>query len=237
MDIDIEEAVTYPTESDDWVVTVLIGGVLTLFSFLLFPIFLVTGYVVSVIRAGIADDPEPPTFNDWGTLLVEGFVGFVVTLVYQLVPLIVFGVTVGGSILALLTGSDVGAGLGIFGLLGGMSLGVLLSLAFGYFGVIGLANYAHERRFGAAFDVGVVRSVAFDGAYAVPFLYGVVLLIVAGILTSVLSFVPLLGQIVGVFVAFYAQIAAARLWGLGYAASRDLTAGRDSEVDDAAPVA
>jgi len=236
MDIDIEAAVTYPTESDDWVLTVLIGGILALFSFLLLPLFLVTGYIVRVIRAGIADDPAPPTFDDWGTLLTEGFVGFVVTLVYQLVPLIVLGVTVGGSILALLTGSEVGAGLGIFGLLGGMSLGLVLSLVFGYFGVVGLANYAHERRFGAAFDVGLVRSVALDGDYAVPFFYGVALLLAAAVVTSVFSFVPFLGQIVGVFVTFYAQIGASRLWGLGYAASRDLAGDRDSGIDDATTV-
>jgi len=236
MAIDIEEAATYPTESDDWVKTVLIGGVLALFSFLLIPLFLVTGYLVRVIRAGINDDPEPPVFDDWGTLLVEGFAGFVIGLIYQLIPLIVFGVTVGGSIMAMATGSDVGAGLGIFGLLGGMAVWFVLALVFGYFGVVGLANYAHEGRFGAAFDFGVVRSVALDGAYAVPFLYGVGLLIVASIVTGLLNMVPILGAIVGVFVSFYAQVAAGRLWGLGYADSRNLAVGQEPDVDGTATV-
>ncbi|MEF8856268.1 MAG: DUF4013 domain-containing protein, partial [Haloplanus sp.] len=97
MAIDLGWVVTYPMNSDDWVKTVLIGGVLTLLSVFIVPAFLVYGYVLRVLRAGMAGEEEPPVFDDWGTLLREGVLAFVVVLVYQLIPLLVMAVTVGGS--------------------------------------------------------------------------------------------------------------------------------------------
>jgi hypothetical protein len=234
MAIDIEAAARYPMESDDWTTTVLIGGLLALFSFLLVPLVLLYGYLVRVIRAGIDDDPEPPTFGDWGDLAVEGLVSFLIILVYQLLPIVVFAVTVGGSVLAFASGSDAGVGLGLAGLLGGLSLTLVLTLVFGYVGIIGVANYAHEGSFGDGFDLDVIRDVALDGAYAVPFVAGVGFLFVAGAVASFVASIPLLGVlgILGAFLTFYAQIAAGRLWGRGFADARGLDAvGTDDRFD------
>lgn len=222
MDIDFESALTYPMESENWIVTVLVGGLLTLFSFLLVPIFLVYGYVLRVFRSGIAEDAEPPVFDDWGELLVQGLVAFVVILVYMLVPLVVFGVSVGGAVLGFVTGSDAGVGLGIVAILVGGLVSTVLAIVFGYFAVVGLANYAHEGRAGAAFDLGTIRAVAFDRDYAVAFLVGVAFLFGAALLTGVLSTIPFVGAVVGVFVTFYAQVAAAYVWGQGYAAAQNI---------------
>jgi hypothetical protein len=216
MAIDLGWVVTYPTNSDDWIKTVLIGGALTLLSVLIVPAFLVYGYVLRVLRAGMAAEEEPPVFDDWGTLLKEGVVAFVVVLLYQLIPLIVMAVTVGGSAAAMASGGEVGAGVGIVGLIAGLALSTLLALVFGYVTLIGLTNYAHEGRFGAAFDFGVVRAVALDGAYAIPWLYGVGILIGAAVVASVLSIVPVVGAIAGVFVTFYGQVAASWVWGKGF---------------------
>ncbi len=120
MDTDIETLARYPMESDDWIVTVLIGGIALLFSFLIIPWFLVSGYLVRAVRAGMDRAEEPPVFDEWGTLLKEGVVASIIGFIYQLIPLIVFVVFVGGSFLALLTGSEAGAGLGILGLFGGL---------------------------------------------------------------------------------------------------------------------
>lgn len=222
MAIDIEATAKYPLASDDWIKTVGIGGVLTLFSFLLVPVLFVYGYLVRVLRAGMRDSPEPPTFDDWGSLLREGVVAFVVIFVYQLIPLIVFAVTVGGSLAAVATGSRTGASLGLVGLLGGVTVSSLLALVFGYFGLVGLANFAHEGTLGSAFDVAVIRDVALSREYAIPWLYGVGFVFVAGVLTSVLNVVPIVGAIVGVFVIFYAQICAFKLWGMGFSAATDV---------------
>ncbi|AUV81130.1 hypothetical protein C2R22_05200 [Salinigranum rubrum] len=219
MALDIEATAKYPLASDDWIKTIGIGGVLTLFAVLFVPLLLVYGYLVRVLRAGMRDSPEPPVFDEWGSLLREGVMAFVVIFVYQLIPLIVFAVTVGGSIAAMATGSRAGAGLGLAGLFGGMMISGLLALVFGYFGLVGLANFAHEGTLGSAFDVAVIKDVALSREYAIPWLYGVGFVFVAGVVTSVLNVVPVLGAIVGVFVVFYAQICAFKLWGMGFSAA------------------
>jgi hypothetical protein len=228
MAIALERVVTYPANGDDWLKTVLIGGVLTFLSVLVVPIFLVYGYALRAMRAGIDGSEDPPVFDDWGRLLREGVVVVAVVIVYQLLPLLVFLVTIGGSLAAIATGSDVGTGVGIAGLLGGLALFTVLVLAFGYVTLIGVANYAHVGTLGSAFDLDVIRSVATDGAYAVPWLYGVGVLIAAAVVAGLLSIVPVLGSVAGVFVSFYGQVAAAWVWGRGFGDATGL--GRDSDA-------
>jgi len=232
MAIDLGWVVKYPMNSDDWIKTILIGGGLTLLSILIVPAFLVYGYVLRVLRAGMDGAEEPPVFDDWGTLLKEGVVAFVVVLIYQLIPLIVMAVTVGGSIAAMASGTEAGAGVGIVGLFGGLALSTVLALIFGYVTLIGLANYAHEGSFGAAFDFDVIRTVALDGDYAIPWLYGVGILIGAAVVAGILGIVPLVGAIAGVFVTFYGQVAAGWVWGKGFGDATGL-GGAESDPDPA----
>lgn len=234
MDTDIETLAKYPMESDDWLVTVLIGGVLSILSFLLLPIVLVTGYLVRALRAGMEGASEPPVFDDWGALLKEGFVASVITFVYQLIPSAVFAFVVGGSLLAFATGSDAGAGLGLVGLFGGLFVWWVLAIVFGYIGFAGVANYAREGTFGAGFDVGVISTVVTSRAYAVAWLYVIALQIAVGVVTGLLNIVPILGGIVGIFLAFYALIIAGWLWGDGFATATD-TRFEPSVGDEAAP--
>lgn len=229
MAIDIERALTYPTNSDDWIKSLLIGGVLTLLAVLIVPLFFVYGYLIRVLRSGMDEAAEPPSFDDWGTLLREGVVAFVVLLVYQLIPLLVAAVTVGGSVAALGSGSEVGGAVGAVGLIAGLALSALVALAFGYLTLIALANYAHVGSVGAAFDASVLRSVAVDGEYAIPWLYGVGVLIGATVVSGVLGLVPFLGAIAGAFVTFYGQVVAAWIWGKGFADATGV--GGEDEAD------
>ncbi|WP_254838258.1 DUF4013 domain-containing protein [Natronomonas marina] len=215
----IEDAITYPTESDDWIVTVLIGGVMLLLSFLVIPAFIAYGYLVRAIQSNLDGEPEPPTFGDWGELIVDGLKVFVVGLIYMLIPLAVLGFTVGTAIIALLTGSDAGAAAGFGTLMVGLLVGFVLSLIFGYLAVVGIVNFVHKDSFGAAFDVGTIREVGFDSDFAVPWLISVGVFLAAGLVAGVLNIIPFLGGLVGVFLNFYALIVAANLWADGYLAA------------------
>lgn len=217
MNVDAETLVKYPMELDDWMRTVAIGGAALLFSFLVVPLFLVAGYVVRAIRAGMDDAAEPPVFDEWGALLKEGFLASVIALVYQLVPIIVVSVFVGGSLMAFATGSDAGTGAGMLGLIGGAFVGWILSLIFGYIGFAGVANYAREGDFGAGFDFDLISDVVTSRPYLMAWVYVVALNIVVGVVVGMLNIVPVLGTIVGIFVSFYALIIAAWLWGNGFA--------------------
>ncbi|ACV47161.1 MULTISPECIES: DUF4013 domain-containing protein [Halomicrobium] len=235
MEPDIEELARYPMESDDWIVTVAIGGVATLLAVFVVPIFVVTGYTVRAIRAGMEDAREPPVFDEWESLLKEGLVAAVITFVYQFVPTVVFGVFVGGSIVAFATGSETAAGLGLLGLFGGLLLWWVLAIVFGYVGLAGVANYARERSFGAGFDVAVIRTAVTSRDYAVAWLYVIALNVVVGVLAGALNVVPILGGIVGVFLSFYALIIAGWLLGDGFASATDTHV--ESTVDENTSVA
>ncbi|WP_348613072.1 DUF4013 domain-containing protein [Halobaculum rarum] len=216
----ISDAVTYPTEHDDWVTTILIGGVLSTFGFLLLPLLPVYGYVVRVIRHSLEDDPRPPTFGDWEELVVDGAKAILVGAVYMLIPGIVGVVTVGGSMVAIATGTRGGAATGIAGLVVGGLLTAVLSLLFGYVAVAAVVAFADEQRVGAAFDLDVLKPVVLSGAYATAWAFSVAVFIGASVLVGVLNGIPILGAVIGAFVFFYAQVVAARLWAGGYVDAR-----------------
>ncbi|MFT4890516.1 MAG: hypothetical protein ACI9YT_001432 [Halobacteriales archaeon] len=222
MNVDIEQIATFPMESDDWVTTVLIGGAAMLFSFFVVPIFLVSGYLVKVLRAGMEGATEPPAFDDWGETLKEGLVAAVIGFIYMLVPLIVAGVSIGGAVLAFLSGTDAGVGAGFASLFGGLFLSWILSIVFGIVGLAGVANYARERQFGAGFDFGVITDVVTHRSYLLAWVYVIVLNVVVGIIAGVLGVIPFLGPIVTVFLSFYALVIAGWLWGQGFAEAADM---------------
>lgn len=219
--MEFNEIVKYPMESDDWIKTNLIGGVLIFFGFLLIPLFFVYGYIIETIGGWLADDSAPPVFDDWGELLGSGVQAWLISIVYLLVPLIVAGVTIGGSITAMATGSEIGAAAGTGSLFVGLTVSAILSLAFGYLSVVALVNFAREGRFGAAFDFGVIKTVALDQDYAIAWLVSVGVFALVGIV----GMVPFLGWIITPFATFYAAIIAANLWASGFTQALESTDG------------
>ncbi|MEF8786954.1 MAG: DUF4013 domain-containing protein [Haloarculaceae archaeon] len=217
----IGNAVMYPTENDDWMKTVLIGGILSFFGFLFVPILVVSGYIIRVIRHSLDGESKPPTFGEWEELLVDGVKAFVIGFVYLLVPGLVGALTVGGSALAMATGSRSGAALGTAGFAFGMLLTLVLSLAFGYVAVAAIVNFASEGRFGAAFDFTSIKTVVFSSEYAIAWGLSIVVFFAASIVVGMLNAIPLLGTIAGAFVFFYAQVVAGHLWAGGYNDARD----------------
>lgn len=230
--MDLTETVTYPMKGDEWAKTVLIGGVLVFLGFLLVPLFAVYGYLVRTVRNSMADDPAPPTFSDWGELLRDGVQAWLISLVYLLVPVVVGAITIGGSVMAIATGTEAGAATGTGGFLLGFTLWAVLSLVFGYLAVVGVVNFAREGRFGAAFDLDVVRTVALDREYAVPWLVSVGVVAVA----SLVSGVPVVGWLLAPFVTFYAAIVAANLWAGGFEQAMESTVDRNRREEGKAAI-
>jgi hypothetical protein len=217
------DALRFPRSGDDWLPTVIIGGVLSLLSVFVLPGLVVQGYLLRVLRAGAREDATVPSFTEWGTLLVDGLKLVLVSLGYGLavvLPLVVLSVvlaataglggeTTGPRLLASLVGLGVGV---VF---------VLLSLVVGYVLPAAMANFAIEGRLGAAFDVGTVARGAISVEYAVAWVLALVVAVVGGLLGTVLSVL-----VVGIFVLFYVQISVYYLWGRGFAAGL----GRDPGV-------
>ena len=164
------DALSYLKNSDDWIPTLLIGGVLSALSVLILPAFVIQGYLVRVLRGAAKADRAAPSFTDWGGLAVDGLKLFVVSVVYGLaamVPIVavlfaVFGIS---SVTADPTTGAPNAAVGILGLLATLFV-LVFGLAVGYFAPAGYANFAVEDSLGAAFDVSTIVSAACPGPFS-----------------------------------------------------------------------
>ncbi|MFC6733196.1 MULTISPECIES: DUF4013 domain-containing protein [unclassified Haladaptatus] len=221
----LSEALSYPRNGDNWLKTIAIGGVLTLLSFLIVPIFLVQGYFMRILRSAVRGEAGAPEFDEWMDLLTEGLMSFVIALVYVGIPGIIF--TVGmfvlgfGAVAGAQTGSSgLMAGLGIVGLLFGLVMFVVLLLA-GYVVPAAMANFATKQSFGAGFEFGTVMSIALTSDYLVAWLLAIVVSIVLGTIAGMLTAI-----LVGIFLLFYVQMMVYYLYGRGYANAQETTGPR-----------
>lgn len=215
--MEFEQTLRYPTQNDAWKRTVLIGGLLIVIGVLIVPLFAVYGYLVRAIRDSLEGASTPPIFDDWRSLVVDGAQAWVISVLYLLVPALVAAVTVSGSITALANGSGAATALGTGGLFIGVVVSGALALLSGYLAVVGIVNFAREERFGAAFDTQVIRSVAFDRGYAIPWVVSVGIAFLAGLIGAI----PVVGWILTPFASFYAAVVAANLWATGFEAAYD----------------
>jgi hypothetical protein len=232
----ISSSITYLRNSDELVKTILIGGVLSILSILLIPAFIVSGYLVRVLRSAIAGEAAAPTFGEWGELFVDGLKAFVIAFVYGLVPAVVGFVLVGGSVIATFS-TESGAGLlGGVGLLFGLAVSVVLGLAAWYLIPAATANFATTGRLSAGFDIGALRPVVTSKRYATGWLLALGVIVLAAIVAGMLNVIPVLGTIVGVFVSFAASVVAYHIIGRTWADLQPIVM-RDNGMIDDRPVA
>jgi hypothetical protein len=243
MSFDIEHDVRFPLEDDERVEKFLIGTLLALFSGFLIPLLPLYGYLLNVAEGGMEDATDLPAFAEWESLFVDGIKALVILLIYQLPALLV--VILSGVVLFAL---GVGGGeqlvpVGIAVFVVGLLVSVLVGIVFNYLGIVAVLGFAHEREFGAAFDVDTIRDVALDTDFAIAWLYGLGLAIVLNVLVGIVLFfvqlialIPIIGWLIAIAglllfgplsaaVAFYSQVVAFRVWGRGYADSRGLEPG------------
>lgn len=227
----ISESLRYLQNSDKTIETVLIGGILTAMSFLLIPVFIVSGYLVRVLQRTMDGSDEPPVFEDWESLLVDGLKAFAIALVYGLVPAIIGFVLVGGGIMAALSG-DAGALIGGTSILVGVLLSVVLGLAAWYIIPAATANFAETGRLSDGFDFGTLRPVLLNGTYATGWLMALGVIVLGGIVVSLLSVIPFIGALAGVFVSFYATVTAYYIIGHTWADLRPVETRREGVADE-----
>jgi hypothetical protein len=222
----LSDALSFPRRGDDWLSTLLVGGILTFLAFLVLPVFVLQGYLVRVLDAAARRERTPPSFTQWGALFVDGLKMFVVNLVYGLFVLVPLALLLGG-LLVIVPGEPMsmegtgatppppptGSGGGVLVVVLLFALVVVVGLLLAYLLPAALANFAIEGSLGSAFALRTIASGAFTGEYAVAWVLAVVVGIVGGLLGSALSAV-----VVGVFVLFYVQVVFYYLVGRGFAA-------------------
>ncbi|GAA0229572.1 DUF4013 domain-containing protein [Haladaptatus pallidirubidus] len=225
------DSINYLKDSDDAAKTVLIGGLLAIFGFLIIPALIVEGYVIRVLRRGSAGDTEAPVFSDWGTLTVDGLKAAIITLVYFLVPAILAAVFVGGGAALANDAPFIG---GVVALFGGL-LTLIATLAVWYVVPAALVRFAENGAMGSGFDYESLAPIVRDREYATGWLLALGVIVVAGVIVSVVAVVPLVGWLVAVFLGFYAQVTAAYIYARSYAEATDHQLREGPEVDDGRP--
>ncbi|MFC6824855.1 DUF4013 domain-containing protein [Halopelagius fulvigenes] len=217
----ISDSLNYLRTSEDWVKTVLIGGILSLLGVFVVPVVFILGYFVRVIRATMHGDETAPSFDNWGELGMDGLKAAAISLVYAIVPTAVAGLLIGGSVLTFSVGGN--GPSGGLAALGGVALfvGILALFVLGLLAMYAIpaaiANFVETGEVGAGFRFGELRPVLTSGKYFTAWVTGVAIVIAGSLISGALNVVPFLGVVVGGFVGFYASVAAyyliGRAWG------------------------
>lgn len=205
----LEEGLTYPKRGD-WISRILIGGLLSIFSFLILPLFILYGYLLNVLESSYNEVEEPPEFEDWGSLLVRGLIAWLISIAYAIpiflftmvmIPFIGFGALQDDPVVFI-------AGGGLLWFLGTFILGILVA----YILPAAFVNYARTNRAGAAFDFRTIVSIAFTMEYLTGIILAFVTVIIIGIVAALVS-ITIIGLLALPFISFYGYIALAYIMG------------------------
>lgn len=212
----LEDGLSYPMQGDSWIGRVVIGGVLLFFGILLIPVIFFQGYLLRVLGSTVRGEAEPPAWEDWGGLFVDGLKSLGVTFVYGIVPIIVF-VGIGGVLIGL-GGAAGDSGAGIIAGFGILTFLLFIPVMFIVYYLVpaALSNMAVEGSFGAAFDFEMISDVVLS----VDYLVAVLMPIIVGVIVNIISFllgITIIGYLLVPFVVFYGQVAIFRMFGLAFA--------------------
>ncbi len=209
--MDIGKAFGFVFEDENWVVKVLIGGVVSLIPFV--GQILVFGYGLELMKNVIHNESRPlPEWDDWGGKLIKGIMYWVIQFVYAL-PLIIV-VACFGILMAITgaTGSEdavsiVGTGGGIC--IGGFALlyGILVTLVT----PTAVGRYLETDELGAAFRFGEVFALVRDNVVA-----WIIALVIAWVAALIASLGIILCVVGVLFTTFWASVVSMYLWGDTY---------------------
>jgi hypothetical protein len=206
--MDIGKAFGFVFDDENWIVKVLVGGVLSLIPFV--GQILMYGYGLELMQNVIQGRSRPlPEWDDWGGKLVKGIMYLVISFVYAL-PIVLLGICF-GLLITVLGVAEAEEAINVVGSLGGVCFGgfallygVLLTLAL----PPAIGRYLETGELGAAFRLGEVFALVRDNIGA--WIIALVLTLLAGLIASlgiILCFVGVL------FTAFWANLVMMYLWG------------------------
>jgi hypothetical protein len=212
--MDVSRAFSFVFTDPRWVVKLLIGGLMVLFSFLIVPALIGVGYAAQVIRDVMNEREQGlPEWSDLGRYLADGARLAVIYIAYVLPFMALFLlVAIGLAVGAATSRSGQLADAGIFAIIGTIyCLAPLYSLLLYFLAPAFIGHYLATNQLGAAFRFGelvtIVRRNLSD------FLVVALLYLAVSMLASfgiVLCFVGVF------FTSFYAYLVWAHLIGQAY---------------------
>lgn len=187
-----KDALEYSAQ--DWIKLVILG-VICLFSFLLLPIFLITGYNYRVINNavhGIINGRDPlPDFDDLISMFVDGVKVVIVQIGYLIVPVVVFLIF---AFIAVNVDVMASSALMVIGCIITFALVVAACLM----SQMGICHMAHnEGEFSKAFRIKELKEVIDDIGWLKCIITYIGLIIITMVISAVVNTI-----IYGIFAAF-----------------------------------
>lgn len=206
--MDVGKAVKFVNEDEAWVSKLLIGVVLTFFSFLLLPIPLLEGYVIGIARNVVNGEkrPLPEWGGDWGKLFMDGLYVLIAQFVYTLPFLIILciGVIASGAFAAIGDASEELVATGFFATFGvAACLGILWFLVLVVVSPAIFIQYVRTNDFGACFRFAEIFAIARDNIadILITVVVAIAAGVVIGLVNTVLNVIPCIGTIIGLVVS------------------------------------
>ncbi len=209
--MDIGKAFTFVTDDENWIMKLVIGGVIMLVPIVNFAGF---GYMAEVVRRVMDDDPDVlPDWGEFGQFFADGlklFVGFFIYALPMVLVACVMGI-IGGATGALGENMDadtLGGAMAIV-MLGLECIMFVLALIPSVLAPAILARFAEERTIGSMLRFGEVIGFATAnlGSY-------IVVLLIAGVAMYIIAPLGIIACGIGViFTAWWAYLVFAHLTG------------------------
>jgi hypothetical protein len=214
------DALFFPKARDGWLKTVGIGGVLFVTSFLVVPYLVLAGYFVRVIRSGSTGGSQPPVFEEWLDLFIDGLILSTIQIIYGIVgigiPVVIAVMTVSRPLDPMLSTGEIVL----------LVCAYLFAFFVSYVSLAAVARFAHEERFEAAFQMRAVFRTVCTSEFFVTWVLSFSVYLILGTISALLSpsIYLILGPVgvllflivVGLLFLFYISVASYYLIGRGY---------------------
>jgi hypothetical protein len=209
--MDIGKAFSYVFEDKQWIGKIVIGAVLSFFSFLLIPIPLLIGWAVGITRNVMDDFEDPmPAWENWGKLFSDGLKVLAAQLVYTL-PFWILMCIAGAFAAAAGSSSEGLQALGVIGFAGLICVLLVFSIVLFFISPAIIIQYVRSDDFGACFRFSEVLAIARDNIADIIIAFLATWIIGLGI--GLVSMVPLVGWLVALAAAPYVSAVAGHLYG------------------------
>jgi hypothetical protein len=182
--------------------------------------FISMGYMMEIYRGA----KPAPELENWGTLFVDGLKLFIVMLIYMIPVLVILAIFGGIGFLGMIASGDASgdptlAAGAIASLMGGIFIALIVALLIGIIATIGVIRFTRTGSFSEAFNFSAILETIGKIGWVDYIIALVILFIVAAVVQFVvglLSVIPILGWIIGFFIASALVVFEARYMTLLY---------------------
>ena len=200
--MDLTKAFTYVFEDKEWMMKMLIGGLLSIVSFFIIPIFILGGYSLKIMRNVKKGVDQPlPEWDEWGDLLKDGFsvalIQFVYTLPILIIMCIAFATTGGLASFEDLSDEALGAAMaGTFGIVGCLFLIYFIAMIFITPAI--RIQYVKHNDLSAGFRFSEIIAIIRENIMDILLITGVMMGVgfAFALVNTVLAVIPCIGQII-----------------------------------------